>query len=81
MFRDLEPESRPLYAVVTELVPIFACSVISHRHCVTYILVYDTKRRSWVHKSHLPYPIQFTNVKSGAEWRRLAGNDRFMDET
>jgi hypothetical protein len=34
------------------------------------IYIYDTKRRSWVHKSHLSYPIQFTNVKSGAEWRR-----------
>jgi hypothetical protein len=81
VFRDLEPESCPLYAVLTELVPIFAGSVISHRHCVTYIQVYDTKRRSWVHKSHLSYPIQFTNVKSGAEWRRLARYDRFVDET
>ena len=37
VFRDLEPESLPLYAVLTDLVPIFAGSVISRRHCVTYI--------------------------------------------
>jgi len=25
--------------------------------------------------------MQFISVKSGAEWRRLAGYDRYMDET
>ena len=51
--------------------PHFRRSVISPRHCVTYM--WHEELECWVHKLHLPYPIQFTSLKSGAEWRRLAG--------